>query len=344
MYTKQLRKYHKLYLGAAHEDTTKESYATGVKHWLKFCLIYHADPLHFNELILSDFAIHRARFDHVKQPTIRGNIFHIRHYLLVNTYKTFSFSDVPYLKLILSGIKKLDPIPLGTVPLTHDLVIKIVNKAEQLKQTQNRWFYYVFQVMVIFAWAFCLRCSEYTRTKYWDAPLLNAISFSKTKEKCPCLNYKLDRRKNKVHDEVEPICIPCTCEDFGICGLHTIQQYLQDRKKQNVRSKYLFCYNYRGTIKSFSASSFRRILKDILKSIYKKEYNPKIHRAHGFRYGGITDLGTIGIPHDLIRRISGHAPDSKVLLQYLKLAPEAVASLIKTNADRKLWSDLLKKL
>ena len=106
MYTKQLRKYHKLYLGAAHEDTTKESYATGVKHWLKFCLIYHADPLHFNELILSDFAIHRARFDHVKQPTIRGNIFHIRHYLLVNTCKTFSMKNRNQEKNLIETVKQ----------------------------------------------------------------------------------------------------------------------------------------------------------------------------------------------------------------------------------------------
>ena len=37
---------------------------------------------------------------------------------------------------------------------------------------------------------------------------------------------------------------------------------------------------------------------------------------------------------ELIRRISGHAPDSKVLYLYLRYSPETVAMLIKDNSPK----------
>ena len=94
----------------------------------------------------------------------------------------------------------------------------------------------------------------------------------------------------------------------------------------------MFPYFYKGIWKPFSDNTFRRELATILTIYYGINYNPKIHRAHSFRYGGVTDLGSIGIPLELIRRISGHAPESKVLLLYLKLSPEMVASLIKDKS------------
>ena len=259
----------------------------------------------------------------------------------MNTYDTFNFGDLKYLKQILMGIKKKDPIPKGTIPLSYLITFNMI---AYLRSLEQNWFNYVLQVMFVFAWAFCLRCSEYTKTKDWDAPLWSSIKFFKNSDGVLCLSYKLDRRKNKVHEEVEPIVIPCTCSDFGLCGYHTILEYCDTCEKIGYNSPYLFAYEYGNSMKPFSAATFRNGLKKVLKYLFKGGFDHTIHRAHGFRYGGITDLGTLGIPHDLIRRISGHAPESKVLLHYLKLAPEAVATLIKTNKDKETWKSLLKKL
>ena len=202
---------------------------------------------------------------------------------------------------------------------------------------------YLIGVMVIFAWAFCLRCSEYTKCDHWDAPLVNQIELSVDKLGTKILKYKLDRRKNKQHEKIEPIAIPCYCKHFGVCGYCTIVKYIRKCNKYNIKSKYLFCYKNKGKWKPVSAATFRRILKkELLPKIFGKKYNPKIHRAHGFRYGGITDLGSIGVPLDLIRRISGHAPESKVLYHYLKLSPETVAKLISDNS--KISKTIIKKL
>ena len=117
-----------------------------------------------------------------------------------------------------------------------------------------------------------------------------------------------------------------------MCGYHAIENYIKTREKLKITSKYLFPYKYGGRWRPFYDNLFRRKLKELFEIYFNKDYNPKKHKAHGFRYGGITDLGSIGIPVELIRRISGHAPDSKVLFLYLKLAPETVAALIKSKS------------
>ena len=300
-----------------------------MRHWLKFCLLYDNHPFKHNQWILSDFAVKRSRYDHVLASTIRCNIFHIRHFILINTGNCFSLNDYPYLKLILKGIKNKDPIPKGTIPLIHTIV-KILRKLNQ--ERENSWFTYVIGVMMVFAWAFMLRCSEYTKTPKWDAPKVNQIAFKKSKSGTPILKFKLDRRKTQTHEEIEPIAIPCTCADFDLCGYHCLYQYILECNKRKMNTPYLFAFQDKGVWKPITDFIFRRELKILLKLYYKKSFNEKIHRAHGFRYGGITDLGSIGIPLELIRRISGHAPDSKVLYLYLKLAPETVATLIKDNS------------
>lgn len=257
----------------------------------------------------------------------------------MNTYDTFSLNDFPYLKLILKGIKKKDPIPPGTVPFTSTEVAALIAIIKKQKRT---WFMYVLEVILVFAWAFCLRCSEYTKTDHWDAPLFESVQFIKGKDNCPCISYKLDRRKTEIHVEVEPIVIPCTCRDFGLCAYHTLRKYFRRVEDKGLKPFYLFSYLYEGKWKPFSAATFRRELRKLLKVLYKGNYNPKKHRAHSFRYGGITDLGSIGIPYDLIRRISGHAPESKVLLQYLKLSPETVATLINQSSSKSRWKSLKK--
>ena len=188
---------------------------------------------------------------------------------------------------------------------------------------------------MVFAWAFTLRCSEYCKTPHWDAPFINQIEFVKaTKKAPPILKFKLDRRKNKPHQNIEPIAIPCTCEDFGLCGYHAIAYYIDECNKRNINHKYLFAYFYNGEWKPITDVIFRRELKKLFILKFGDAYDPKKHRAHGFRYGGITDLGSIGVPLEIIRRISGHAPDSKVLLLYLKLSLETVATLIKDKSYR----------
>ena len=270
-------------------------------------------------------------------PTIRANIFHIRHYILIHTKKTISLKDFNYLKVILKGIGNLDPIPEGTVPLN----VKIIKQAINIINSTGKksWFMYVIQVMIIFAWAFCLRCSEYNKTKRWKAPTVSEIKKTK-KDGVDILLYKLDRRKTNVHGPSQHIAIPCTCVDFDLCGFHTMMKFGKRCKQKGCNTHYLFPYIHNGKWKPVSDITFRRELGKILKKIYKNKYNPKIHRAHGLRYGGITDLGSIGIPFEWIRRITGHAKDSNVLLQYLKLSPKSIAKLIRNYADKNSKWDL----
>ena len=232
---------------------------------------------------------------------------------------------MPYVKLVLKGIEKKEPIPKGTIPLI-DTVVKTLVELQKLEE--HTWFNYVITIMLIFAWAFCLRCSEYTRNSIWNGPLVENIKFTKSKQGCKVLSYYLDRRKNKVHDEVEPISIPCTCQDFKLCGYCAIKNYFKNRAKQNIKSKYLFAYYENGRYYSISAFRFRECLKKLLKTYYGYRFNRKIHRAHGLRYGGITNYGTVGIPLEWIRKISGHAPQSKVLEHYLKVSSKDNAGLI----------------
>lgn len=117
-----------------------------------------------------------------------------------------------------------------------------------------------------------------------------------------------------------------------------MKKYFLRRKKYGVTSKYLFCYFYKNKWKPLSDSTFRRELGEACKIVFKDKYHPKKHRAHSYRYGGITSLGSIGIPKEYIRRISGHAVDSKVLEQYLKITPKNVAYLIKKSMCIDKWS------
>ena len=230
---------------------------------------------------------------------------------------------------MLKGIKNKDPIPKGTIALTHSIVTKL--RKLNLKR-ENSWYTYTIGVMLVFAWGFMLRCSEYTKTQYWDAPKINQIEFSQSKDGTPLLKFKLIRRKTHNHTELEPIAIPCTCSEFKLCTYHAVYHYIMECNKKHIKSPYLFVYWYKNNWKPFSDIRFRNELKLLLILHFGDNYDPKIHRAHGLRYGGVTDYGSIGMPLELIRRITGHAPDSKVLLLYLKLSPEAVAQLVKQKA------------
>ena len=115
-----------------------------------------------------------------------------------------------------------------------------------------------------------------------------------------------------------------------------MKSYLEVRKRKGIKSKYLFAYLYKGQYKHVSAHTFRNYLKKILKIYYGHAYNRKIHRAHSFRYGGITSLGSVGIPLEWIRKISGHASQSKVLETYLKITAKDNAGLIKIALQSEL--------
>merc|ERR1711991_371123 len=96
---------------------------------------------------------------------------------------------------------------------------------------------------------------------------------------------------------------------------------------------YLFIYKKAGKWVPVPASTFRRELREIFKLHFGKDYKSNVHRAHGFRYGGIVDLGSIDVPKEWIRKISGHPIGSNVLDHYLKLKPETVAGLIQNRVN-----------
>ena len=240
----------------------------------------------------------------------------------------------PYLKRILKGISNKDPIPIDCVPFTDDIVLKIAYQFQEFGKIKHSWFFYILRVASIFAWGFSLRCSEYTRTRYWDAPLKTDIGFDKSKNGTDIIKFRLDRRKTNCHGVSETIAIPCTCVDFQLCCYHTIETYLERREKYKIKTNYLFAHPYGNQWKALTANTFRNYLKKALLVLYGKHYNPKKHRAHSFRYGGITSMGNIGIPKEYIRRVSGHAPGSQVLEQYLKMSPKNVASLIKKSMKK----------
>ena len=75
---------------------------------------------------------------------------------------------------------------------------------------------------------------------------------------------------------------------------------------------------------------FVNILKKWLK--YIMVFHIK-HRTHSLRYGGISQMGAKGVPPEQIRRISGHAPDSKTLISYLKFTNVENASLVKRHIE-----------
>ena len=107
---------------------------------------------------------------------------------MLHNYESFNWKKIPYLKKIVEGIRKLEPIPKSTVPIRdHDItgMMKIAPKI------QDTWFMHTIMVMTIFAWSFVLRCSEYTRTQYHDAPKVTDLSFEFTKRGDKVINYSL---------------------------------------------------------------------------------------------------------------------------------------------------------
>ena len=59
-------------------------------------------------------------------------------FILIRTGDTFSLDKLPYLKLILQGIKKLDPIPSKVVPIIHTIVKDLRNIIK--KKWKNNFF------------------------------------------------------------------------------------------------------------------------------------------------------------------------------------------------------------
>lgn len=105
-------------------------------------------------------------------------------------------------------------------------------------------------------------------------------------------------------------------------------------KQSGIKSKFLFLKKNRKKYAPFCEIRFREMLSENLQQIVKN-YNRKVWRAHGFRYGRATDLAREGVPEPIIRRITRHAAGSKVLFRYIKMTSVQVAECIEELAALK---------
>ena len=261
-----------------------------------------------------------------KVETIINNLCGISYYFSRNNKTPPTWYQDRNIRDVLKGLKNLQGPIEFTKPITKDIVLKL---ASTINTERDEWTNTTFFVMVVMAYTFALRCQDYTKGQSSPTPRWSDIKFN---DKNKSITFKIRKSKTNQSGTPEEISFLCPCKDSSrkdpLCLYCILKQYKNAYITAGIKSPFLFLKKNKNGFAPFCEIRFREILKENLQKIVK-DYDPKIWRAHSFRYGRATDLAREGVPEPVIRRTTRHSAGSRVLFRYIKMTSLQVAECIK---------------
>lgn len=115
----------------------------------------------------------------------------------------------------------------------------------------------------------------------------------------------------------------------NICTI--LLNYLNERKKNKYKSKYLFCGLYNGSFIQLGEGNFNRIIKDILKYTFIPTERQKIISPYFFKYS-------------LIRSMLNNKISIAEISKYTGLTPESICDYLTEDDFKKInYNNIIKK-
>ena len=264
-----------------------------------------------------------------------GDFDGVCHHFIINDQNPPNWRDWKKLGLCLKACARLQSVNEKTVALTEEYVAKINTTIN------HNWTNISFMAMVVLAYCFALRAQDYCVTDSSPTLLWSGLKFSHEHKS---LTIDIPKSKCNQNGPPESITFYCPCKKgkHKVCAYCTMKLYKSLAQQKCPENKCVFTKENRyGKCKAFCYKRFLDLFKENFSKIFGKNYNSKIHRPHGLRYGRATDLAKIGVPEDTIRRITRHAAKSKVLFRYINMTKLQVAEMVKeyTTLDIELKNE-----
>ena len=327
---------------------SKRGYKSGVRFWLGFAKTLNIDPFTEDPKLMERFVIWRFVATNNKSQSIRGNLSQINDFRVSEGMNRVEWTKKnPRLKNLYHVMDMIRPSTIKSEPLVENIVWKICDYLNF-----KNWTDYTFWVASVLAYSFALRSCEYSETKDYYSPKLNALSLGLSEGGNKVIVYTINSSKANKKGPPEVLKAVCCCPK--ICLFCTLTNYMKERikihklipkkyqqylfltersvrvKLNEKKRKYKYIYN-RNKIKindlvPLQSETMKLILKSKLKKFLK---NWEKYNLHGYRSGGITDLANLGLSEPILKGISRHSANSLILYRYIRLTPEQVAESVK---------------
>ena len=335
-------------------DGSRDQYSSGVKMWVAFAKLFKFDIFTDLPYPYEWFALWRFRGTKCKSQTIRGNFAHINNFRASKYKRRLNWTQIcPRLTDYYRIFDRLRPKEYKSIPINEELISKFKKFINF-----NNWTLFTWWTANILAYSFAMRSCEYSETKHYNSPLLNAISIAKSTKNEDLIIFKIIKSKNNqtgLAGKPEILKASCCCP--SLCIFCTMLFYLKKRMeihdkipdkyqkylflteksvrikldKNSKNKKYKFKLNNGTRVKELvplKSSTMLLILRDLLKNITTEGFK---YNLHGYRFGGITDLAALGFSEAVLKGISRHSPNSLVLYRYIRFTPEQIAQKIKAK-------------
>ena len=277
--------------------STKKSYNTAHKVFLKFCKVFALQPLPTSEKTLLTFTAYLSKKG-LSPGAINVYLSAVRNLNVINGYQVTPHR-APRVKLALKAVKDSACEPVQKAPITLQ-ELRVMWKVVQTACNTHMW-----QALLCLAFFGGLRCAEYTpHTGNPSGPLIKHVTFSADGK---TLNYKVTSSKTKTHG----FQVSMACSGDIICAKCRMVDYLHTRAAQGVSSGESCLFMYKG-----SPVSAKQVNSFIKSSVSALGWDPQQFSAHSLRAGAATTAARAGFQDWELKKLGNWA--SSAYTQYIR--------------------------
>lgn len=212
---------------------TKNTYQTGINAWLTFTNIRSIPVFTLNENHFVEFAAWRFFCCGVGSKSINTNLYGIRYYFIKHRKTPPTYYDFIYLHYVRKGISRLEKVHGSTIPLTRVVIQKII---QTVPHNTINWVNYTFNVMILFAFQFGLRCQDYTKGDSSPYPTTTTLVLDPTSK---TITFTILKSKSKQKAPPEIIKYHCRCNN-QTCIYCILLKYRTHANKRDIRCDAFF--------------------------------------------------------------------------------------------------------
>lgn len=274
------------YRCAIFADSTKATYSSQLKSYLRFCVYFKLQPVPVTQLNLCRYAVFLARSLSFSSIPAYLNVVRIIHLEagLDNPLNNWQ------LKSLLKGIKRvIGKPPNQKLPITLDILRTIHSKLEY-SISSNKAFW---AASLVAFYAF-LRKSTLLPKSSSD---INVILVQDVKFCTSGAVLSIKHTKTiQYHERILNIPLPRLNYSSPLCPVKALEDLLHDNKPQD--SDPLFCYMVADKLIPLTHDIFVKSLKFYIKLC---GLDSKLYSGHSFRRGGATHAFSLNISPLLIK-------------------------------------------
>ena len=258
--------------------STRQSYHTGIKRFIRFCKTQHVRPLPATSRTVTYFAtaLHKQR---MAPATIRLYLSAVSACHRENGFAD-PCKDNPLLTLVKRGVTRSSKrLPDQRQPITSTILRHLIHqlKSDQHLRKPDR---------AMLSAAFCLafygllRVSEYTAPS--DKAFISRVHATLSDIQWHSQHFTFILKRSKTDQQGKGTMISFCKLTKSTCPYHSMATYIALAPPKDPHTTPLFCFSNGRPLTRF------RLLKHLRRQLQRAGYHPHRFNTHSFRIGGAT--------------------------------------------------------